>query len=365
MNSEQRYILALFFIKGLGDYRIFYLINHFGSAEAVWFQAKEKLACLPNFGIKRIEEIGQQRYLDLADQEIEFCQNCGIKITTRLDEDYPKLLNQCVDAPIVLFSKGNAILEQSKKIAIVGTRKMTPYGRQFITQLIDDLKGYDVSIISGLAYGCDIEAHKQALHHQVPTWAVLAHHLNHIYPSQHRSIAEAMLDQGGWISEQPSGNEIHPQFFLLRNRIIAGLSDVTVLVESDSRGGSLVTAKFANEYNREVFAVPGKFTDPLSKGCNHLIKTHQAYLIESSEDLLYHLNLKNKNHQKQQLELFLDLSETEQQLVEIITANGKMHIDQIAIAMELFTYELMPILLDLELKQVIRPLPGKFFELSL
>ena len=364
MNPEQRYILALFFIKGIGDYRIFFLINHFGSAESVWNQSKENIASIRNFGTKRVEEIGKQKYLDLADQEIEFCEKNGIKITTRLDDDYPKLLNQCVDAPIVLFSKGNQIRENSTKIAIVGTRKMTSYGRQFISNLIENMKDYDISIISGLAYGCDIEAHKQSLHHQLPTWAVLAHHLNHIYPSQHRKVAEMMLENGGWISEQPSKNEIHPQFFLQRNRIIAGLSDVTVLVESDSRGGSLVTAKFANEYNREVFAVPGKFTDPLSKGCNHLIKTHQAYLIESSDDLLYHLNLDHQNNQ-QQLELFLDLTNQEQQLVDLFRLNGKMHIDQIAIELELFTYELMPILLDLELKQLIRPLPGKFFELTI
>lgn len=363
MNPEQRYILALFFIKGIGDYRIFFLINHFGSAESVWNQSKQNLAHLKNFGVKRVEEIGNPKYLEMADREIEFCAIHGIKITTRLDEDYPTLLNQCVDAPIVLFTKGNAIADQSTKIAIVGTRKMTNYGRHFITNLLEDLKDYDVSIISGLAYGCDIEAHKNALKNNLPTWAILAHHLNHIYPSQHRKIAEEMLEKGGWISEQPSINEIHPQFFLQRNRIIAGLSEVTLLVESDIQGGSLVTAKFANDYDRDVFAVPGKFTDPLSKGCNHLIKTHQAYLIENSDDLLYHLNLKNNSDKKNQLELFLELSEQELQIVDYLKVNGKTHIDQLGIALELYTYELMPILLDLELKQVIRPLPGKFFEL--
>ena len=364
MNSEQRYILALSFIKGIGDNRIFFLVNFFGNAKSVWESPKNELLNISGFGPKLIKDIGNEKFLILADAELEFCYNNNIKITTIFDDDYPSLLKECPDAPIVLFTKGKIEFEKTKKIAIVGTRKMTNYGKLFIEELIDGVKDFDVSIVSGLAYGCDIYSHIQAIKFNLPTWAVLAHHLNHIYPPQHKNIALEMLENGGWISEQSSIKGVSPKYFLQRNRIIAGLSDVTIMVESGSHGGSLVTAKFANDYNRDVFALPGKSTDPLSKGCNYMIKTHQAYLIESSKDLIYHLNLLENPSKANQLQMFIELSEEEQKIVDFLVQNGKIHIDALSISLNLLTYELMPILLDLELKNIIRPLPGKYFELS-
>ncbi|QTV06517.1 DNA-processing protein DprA [Faecalibacter bovis] len=364
MNSEQRYILALSFIKGIGDNRIFFLVNFFGSAKAVWESSKNELLNISGFGPKLVKDIGNEKFLDLADLEIEFCKINNINILTVFDEQYPSLLKQCPDAPIVLFTKGNLTFEKSKKIAIVGTRKMTNYGKLFIEELIDGIKDFDVTIVSGLAYGCDIYSHIQALKFNIPTWAVLAHHLNNIYPPQHKNVAIEMLENGGWISEQSSIKGVSPKYFLQRNRIIAGLSDVTIMVESGSHGGSLVTAKFANDYNRDVFALPGKSTDMLSKGCNYMIKSHQAYLIESSKDLEYHLNLSDNPKKSNQLEMFIELSEEEQKIVDFLVQNGKTHIDALSISLDLLTYELMPVLLDLELKNILRPLPGKYFELS-
>lgn len=364
MNYEQRYILALSFIKGIGDNRLLFLVNFFGSAKAVWEASKNELLNINGFGQKLIKDIGDQKYLELADSEIEFCKSNNINIITIFEDEYPSLLKQCADAPIVLFTKGNIAFENTKKIAIVGTRKMTNYGKVFLEELIDGIKEFDVSIVSGLAYGCDIYSHLQALKFNIPTWAVLAHHLNHIYPPQHKNVALEMLENGGWISEQSSTKGVSPKYFLQRNRIIAGLSEVTIIVESGSHGGSLVTAKFANEYNRDVFALPGKSTDPLSKGCNYMIKTHQAYLIESSKDLIYHLNLDKSPRKTDQLQLFVELNEDEQKVIDYLVQNGKTHIDALSISLNLLTYELMPILLDLELKNLLQPLPGKYFMLS-
>lgn len=362
MNSEQRYILALSFIKGLGDYRIKKLIQHVGSAEVVWHLPKNELLKVTGIGPKLIQEVGKSSYLDVADQELDFCIKHHIKIHSFLEDSYPSLLKECDDSPVILFTKGHLDFESRTKIAIVGTRKMTAYGRVFIDELIDGLKEFDVTIVSGLAYGCDIHAQMLALNYKLDTWAVLAHHLNHMYPPKHKYYADQMLEKGGWISEQASINGVHPQYFLQRNRIIAGLSHAVILVESNSHGGSLVTAKFANDYNRDVFALPGRSSDPMSQGCNYLIKSHQAYLIENANDLLYHFNFKQQAHSSNQIELFQDLTEEERQIIEYLTQNGKVHVDALSLYLNRFTYELMPILLDLELKNCIKPLPGKYFE---
>lgn len=363
MISEQRYILALSFIKNLGDYRIKFLIDHLGSAQQVWEMNKNEIFTLKGVGAKIIGEIGNDRYLDLADEEIEFCRVNQINIISYYSVHYPSLLKECSDAPMILFTKGNIDFESTLKISVVGTRKMTKYGASFIDEMMGGLSDYNITIVSGLAYGCDIHAHKKSIENNMSTWAVLGHHLNHIYPNQHRYIAEQMLEKGGWISEQSSKKGVQPSFFLQRNRIIAGLSKATILVESAVHGGSLVTAKFANEYNRDVFALPGKTSDLMSQGCNYLIKTNQAYLIENVNDLIYHLNLDNDPKPKQ-LEMFYDLSDEEAEIVNYLRLNGKTHIDSIAIGLNKFSYELMPILLSLELNQIVYPLPGKYFDLS-
>ena len=360
---EQRYILALSFIKNLGDSRINSLIETFGSAKSAWDNCNSILNNPKGIGAKIINEIGKAEYLDLADKEIEFCKKYNITIITYYQDNYPSLLKQCPDAPIILYTKGNINFEASLNIAIVGTRKITNYGKQFINEIIEGLQNQNVNIISGLAYGCDIYAHQKALDFGLPTFAVLAHHLNHIYPSQHKKIAEQMLENGGWISEQNSTKGVQPSYFLQRNRIIAGLSKATIVVESASHGGSLVTAKIANDYNRDVFALPGRNTDIMSQGCNHLIKTNQAYLVENINDLIYHLNL-DKTAKPKQLDLFYELTPEQEEIVNYLNQNGKTHIDNLAVALNKFSYQLMPVLLDLELNQIVIPLPGKYFDLS-
>ena len=364
MQADLPYILALSFQKGIGDLTARKIIQFFGSAEKAWNSSSRDLMQISGIGQQISKDFGNKKYLDLAFNEIEYCKINKISILTIYDDDYPALLKECSDAPIVLFTKGNIEFNQSnnKKISIVGTRKMTNYGRNFIAELCEGLAEFDVKIISGLAYGCDIEAHSQALNNKLSTYAVMATNFERIYPAAHKKVANEMLINGGWISEQPSFKAVIPEAFLQRNRIIAGISDVTIVVESAFKGGSLVTAKFANEYNREVFALPGKTTDSLSVGCNYLIKTQQAYLIENSKDMIEYFNFDAKK-QKNQLNLFFDFTEDEKLIVNYLQNQGKQHIDKMSFDLNLKSYELMPILLDLELKHAITTLPGKFFDL--
>ena len=362
MGNDLKYQIALTFCKGLGHVNNKLLIKSHHTAENLWH---EKLSTIQNknsVSAKMIQDIGNEKILALAENELEFCQKNNIQTVSYFDQNYPKLLKECTDAPLVLYYKGNLNF-RPKTIAIVGARKMTTYGAKFIQDLIEDLQSYPLNIVSGLAYGCDIQAHRMALDNDLPTWAVLAHHLGKIYPAQHKVEANKMLEMGGLLSEFSSQHVIVPENFLQRNRIIAGMADATIIVESAHSGGALVTAKFANDYNRDVFALPGRVNDEMSTGNNHLIKSHQAYLIENANDLLYHLNLDaSKSTQKSQTSLFVELSKEEELVVKLLQEHSKLHLDQLANLTNQYTYQLLPVLLDLELKMIIKPLPGKFFE---
>lgn len=364
MQTDLPYILALSFQKGIGDITARKIIQFFGSAEAAWNCKPKDLMQISGIGQQLSKDFGDKKWLDLAFNEIEYCKDNQINILTFYDEAYSQLLKECVDAPLVLFCKGDLEFNSfnHKKISIVGTRKMTNYGRTFITELIEGLADFDVTIVSGLAYGCDIEAHTSALKNKLSTWSVMGTNFERIYPAAHKKIAVEMLQKGGWITEQPSFKVGAPESFLQRNRIIAGLSNITIVVESAFKGGSLVTAKFANEYNREVFALPGKSTDALSVGCNYLIKSHQAYLVENSKDIIDYFNF-NTQRKPKQMDLFIEFSEEEKILVNYLKTNGKQHIDKMSFDLNLKSYELMPLLLDLELKHIISTLPGKFYDL--
>lgn len=364
MKTDLPYILALSFQKRIGDITARKIIQFFGSAEAAWNCKPKDLMQISGIGQQISKDFGQKKWLELAFNEIEYCENNHIRILTFYDDTYPQLLKECIDAPLVLFCKGNLEFNHfnNKKISIVGTRKMTNYGRGFITELIEGLADFDVTIVSGLAYGCDIEAHTNALKNKLVTWSVMGTNFERIYPAAHKIIAVEMLQKGGWITEQPSFKAGAPESFLQRNRIIAGLSDITIVVESAFKGGSLVTAKFANEYNREVFALPGKTTDALSVGCNYLIKSHQAYLVENSKDIIDYFNF-NSQKKSKQIDLFIEISDDEKVIVNYLKKNGKQHIDKMSFDLNMKSYELMPLLLDLELKQIISTLPGKFYDL--
>ena len=297
--------------------------------------------------------------------ELEFINKNKIDVLTFSDENYPKNLKHCIDGPILLFQKGTLDLKDQRIISIVGTRRITNYGKSFLEKFIAELRKYNPVIISGLAYGIDIYTHQQAIKNKLQTLAVLAHGLDTIYPKMHKKEALEMQANGGLLSEFWSNTNPDRENFVKRNRIVAGLSEATIVVESATKGGSLITAGIANSYNRDVFAVPGRTSDEYSKGCNHLIKTNQAALINTVEDLAYLLNWENEEKKLKkviQKQLFVELDEQEENIYNFLLKEGKQNLDNIALNCKYPIHKTATLLLNLELKGITKPLPGKIYE---
>lgn len=362
--SEQEliYLLALQKVPNIGDISAKKLLRTLGSAEAIFKSTKKELKLIEGFGDLKINSIHDSLYMEEAEQELLFIEKENIEVRYFEDRNYPDYLKHCIDAPILLFQKGNIDLAHKKIISIVGTRKVTTHGVAFCEQLIEELAPLNPVIVSGFAYGVDICAHKAAMAHGLQTIGCLAHGLDQIYPKAHAKYENEVMNHGGFMTDFWSGSYFDRKNFLKRNRIIAGLSEATIVIESAEKGGSLVTADIANSYNREVFAVPGRNTDQLSKGCNNLIKTQQARLLTSVADLVYVLNWDIRDQKKQQTQLFVELSTEEQFVFDTLKKLGKSEVDVLALQCKLPTFKLNPILLGLELKGVVRPLPGKQFE---
>jgi DNA processing protein len=304
-------------------------------------------------------------YLDEAEEEYEFISKEDISLSYFLDKDYPAYLKHCVDGPIVLFQRGNINLNQKRIISVVGTRNITNYGSAFCEKFIEEIAPLNPIIVSGFAYGVDITVQKAAMDHGLQTIACLAHGLNQIYPKAHKKFASKLEQNGGFITEFWSSSNPDRENFLKRNRIIAGISEATIVVESAEKGGSLVTADLANGYNREVFAVPGRCSDKFSKGCNDLIKQQKSHLLTSAAELVYLLNWdldENKEESPVQKQLFIELDETEQSIYSYLQLNGKQLLDTVALECNLPIFKTSSTLLGMEMKGVIRPLPGKLFE---
>ena len=362
--SEQEliYLLALQKVPNIGDISAKKLLRTLGSAEAIFKSTKKELKLIEGFGDLKINSIHDSLYMEEAEQELLFIEKENIEVRYFEDRNYPDYLKHCIDAPILLFQKGNIDLAHKKIISIVGTRKVTTHGVAFCEQLIEELAPLNPVIVSGFAYGVDICAHKAAMAHGLQTIGCLAHGLDQIYPKAHAKYENEVMNHGGFMTDFWSGSYFDRKNFLKRNRIIAGLSEATIVIESAEKGGSLVTADIANSYNREVFAMPGRNTDQLSKGCNNLIKTQQARLLTNVADLVYVLNWDIRDQKKQQTQLFVELSTEEQFVFDTLKKLGKSEVDVLALQCKLPTFKLNPILLGLELKGVVRPLPGKQFE---
>jgi len=362
--SEQEliYLLALQKVPNIGDISAKKLLRKLGSAEAIFKTPKKQLELIEGFGSLKIKSLHDASHLHEAEEELRFIKEEGVEVSYFEDKNYPTYLKHCIDAPILLFQKGNIDLKHKKIISIVGTRKATNHGIAFCEKLIEELAPLNPVIVSGFAYGIDICAHKAAIANNLQTIGCLAHGLDQIYPKAHAKYEAEVLNNGGFVTDFWSGSFFDRKNFLKRNRIIAGMSEATIVIESAGKGGSLVTADIANSYDREVFAVPGRITDQLSKGCNNLIKTQQARLLSSAADLIYTLNWDIESKEKQQAQLFVDLSPQEELVLQILQKSGKAEMDVIAIACNMPTFKLNPILLSLELKGVVRPLPGKQFE---
>ncbi len=366
MNQEEiLYALALKLTTGIGDVTVKKIIEQTGSAKTAWLTKKQDLAVAIQQKNILKSNLGDDAILELAKKELDFLQKNNYQLYYYLNQDYPSLLKETPDAPLLLFAKGNVKEALNNSLlSIVGTRNCTPYGKDFLVQLMKDLGEYSITYVSGLAYGIDKIVHEEALKNNYPTIGVVAHGLQTLYPSVHKNIASNMLVNGGILTEYTSLEAMHPTFFINRNRIIAGLSKATLIIESDFKGGSLATANFANDYNREVLALPGKTTDKYSTGCNNLIKQNKAMLFSTAEDVLNALNLIKKKKEVVKKELFVVLEEPHNTIFELIAKDEKLHLDQLSLALNLPTYKLMPILLDLELKDLIKTLSGSYYQLN-
>lgn len=367
MDQQRLYQIAITLIPGIGDKTAKTLIAHCGSAEAVFKEKKTVLTKIPGIGKKTAEQVVGQSILSKAEEEFEFVQKKGITPLFYLDEEYPRRLRMCEDAPVVLYYKGNADLNKRQIISIVGTRNATTYGLDFCKEFIQDLKPYNPLVISGLAYGIDVCAHKESLKNGVPTVGVLAHGLDRIYPALHTNIADQMVENGGLITEFLSETNPDRENFPKRNRIVAGMSDAVIVVEAAIKGGALITAEIANSYNREVFAVPGNLKSTFSEGCNHLIKINKAALLESVKDLEYILGWKEREAvQSPQIPLFPDLNSDEEKLVQILKESVayRMQLEALCLKSGMPISKLLQILMSLELKGVVKNYPGKVFGLS-
>jgi DNA processing protein len=356
--------LALQRVQNLGDASAKKLLNKVGSAEGIFKEKKSNLLKIDGIGLFKLKELSEKILLDQADEEINFIENNQIEWTYFQDKTYPERLKHCIDGPILFFQSGNIDLQNKKIISIVGTRKITTYGKVFCEKLVEELTPLNPVIISGFAYGVDITAHKAALENNLQTVACLAHGLDQIYPRTHKKYMNKVEENGGFITEFWSSDSFDRNNFLKRNRIIAGISQATIVIESAEKGGSLVTADIANSYNRDVFALPGRANDSQSQGCNNLIKTQQAHLFTSAADLIYMLGWELEEKPKQQqTQLFVDLTEEETTIFNYLKDKDKELFDIIAIECKIPTYKVASILLAMELKNVIRPLPGKLFQL--
>ncbi|QHI37402.1 hypothetical protein IMCC3317_27810 [Kordia antarctica] len=366
MNSEQEllYTLALQKTAKVGDILAKKLIRHCGNAEAVLKEKKDKLLKIDGIGTYALSDLHNSKNLKLAEKELAFIQKENIKVHYFLDETYPNRLLHCADSPILLFQKGNADLNASKMISIVGTRKATTYGIDFCKKLIEDLSPIQPTIVSGFAYGIDIVAQRAAVKNNVPTIGCLAHGLNQIYPKVHEKYMKGVQENGGFVTDFWSTSNPDRENFLKRNRLIAGMTQATIVIESAEKGGSLVTAHIANSYNRDVFAVPGRVGDSQSIGCNNLIKQQRAHLLTSAADILYLLGweLETATIQPVQKQLFVDLNTEEASIHSYLQEKGQTVLDSIALECKLPIHKVAPILLQMEMKGVIKPLPGKLFE---
>ena len=356
--------IALGLIQRIGDINARKLVSHFGSVEAIFHEPYRNLIKIPGIGSGIAKYISERSYLDTAEKEAEFVTKNNIRTYFYLDPDYPFRLRQCDDSPVVFFFKGNCNLDASKILSVVGTRNATPRGKELCEKIVEGLAvGHpDLIIVSGLAYGIDIASHKAALSNNLKTIGVLAHGFKTTYPAIHASTARAMVNKGGLVTDFLSDALPERNNFLKRNRIIAGLADATLVVESGIKGGALITADIANSYNRDVFAVPGRPDDQWSAGCNSLIRNNKAFLTECSDDIEYFLNWKpEKLRPVIQRTLFSELDDNEKVIYELLSKQGELTIDSICRTIDIPVYKLSSLLLQMEFKGLLKCSPGNLY----
>lgn len=363
------YQIALTQIDGVGDITARNLLTILGNEKAVFDTSREELIARTHISHKQADAVLSPEVFVRAEKEKEFVTKNNIQTYFINEQNYPRRLRECIDAPVLLYYKGKADLNAQKIVSIVGTRNSTSYGDNFCDRFLHELAEMypDVLIVSGLAYGIDACAHRAALRYDLPTVGVLAHGLDRIYPSKHRQLALEMVSGGGLLTEFGSGTNPDRHNFVRRNRIVAGMADAVIVVESPEKGGSLITAELANSYCKDVFALPGRASDAKSLGCNKLIAEHKADLLLSVnyflEQMSWDADSQNMKKQPRQQELFVSLTDEEQAVVNSLS-DGELHIDQLSIRLCLPVYELLPLLLEMELKGIVQNRPGNIVILA-
>ncbi|HEX9650109.1 MAG TPA: DNA-processing protein DprA [Cyclobacteriaceae bacterium] len=360
MREESFYQISLTCIPGIGSQTIKQLLSYCGSAKQVFTGPFGKLKKIPGIGIKTIELLKQTKYFESAEKKLRLLENEGVKITFYNDDSFPKRLRHCIDSPVILLHKGVADYNSERILSVVGTRNASEYGKIVTNQIINELKKYDAVIVSGLAYGIDIAAHKAALREGLVTWAVIAGGHNKIYPGSHTKVCHEIMNSGCVISEYLPDDIPEATNFPERNRIIAGISDATLVIEAKETGGALITADIADSYDKEVFATPGPVGSHTSAGCHNLVKNNKAHLVTSADDMAKLLGWDQLESTKPQL-VKSDFSENEFSIISLLQEK-EMHIDELSWKSCIPLSSLANLLLNLEIQGIIKGLPGKKFK---
>lgn len=365
-SDEHLYSIALRRCSLIGDINFFKLVRDAGSAEKVWRSAKKLLSKTDGIGSRTVSDIGNPEHLKFAESELNFCRKNNITILLRHQNELPKLLHECEDAPAVLYCKGN-IPAEKMPVSMVGTRNITDYGKAFISDFFSSVKNTRCTSVSGLALGVDTLVHEESVKNNIPTLAILAHGFHTLYPSKNRKLSEKILENGGaLLTEFNSSQKPDRENFIQRNRVIAGISAATVVVESAFGGGSISTVTFANDYNRDVYALPGKITDKYSQGCNRLIAQNKASSIVTVKDLINELGYGTKQEPTEELfprsETRTVLTEEQQMVYNIILDRPAVSLDDIADGSGIPSHKLFSVLLDLELSGYIQTLSGRQYK---
>lgn len=365
MNPNLLYEIALTKIPNVGPVQAKLLVEHFGNAESIFKAKKKDISAVENIGAVRAKSIKDFNRFDAAEEEISFTEKHHIKTLFLTNKDYPKKLLHCYDPPTLLYYRGNADLNNSKVVSIIGTRNNTDYGRQVTESLVQGLAQQNVLVISGLAFGIDAIAHRAAIQNKLATVGVLAHGLDIIYPQQHKQLAKDILLTGGLLTEFSKNTKADKHNFPKRNRIVAGMADVTVVIETASKGGSMITAELAYNYNRDLFAVPGKLTDSKSAGCLKLIQQNKAIMLTDAAHLMHVMGWQEQDQKRKQTrELFIELSPDEKIVIDILKDKESVHIDELHLKSSLSSSCIAEAMLNLELQNVIASLPGKHYRLN-
>lgn len=365
MPEDLLYQIALTLIPNVGCVQAKILVEKYETAENIFRAKKKELGLIENIGVVRASAIKAFDDFSKAEDEIRFVEKYKLLPLFIGDINYPKRLLHCYDSPTLLYYRGTADLNAPKVISIIGTRNNTDYGKQMTEKIIADLKERNILIISGLAFGVDAIAHRAALQNGLETIGVLAHGMHTIYPRQHKSLAKEIMHHGGLLTEFRNDEKPDKHNFPKRNRIVAGIADATIVIETAVKGGSMITAELANNYNRDVFALPGRTTDSKSAGCNYLIQNNKAILFTDAKEMLESLGWQEKTQTKKlQRELFVELTDDEKLLVEILKEKETVHIDQLNLQSNLSSSSIAAAILNLELQGVLAALPGKMYRLN-